>query len=239
MSEFQTKSPITIRELNEQYMNSFYQDNVVSDYSVLKIAIDESLSPDVVERLTALYRPHIEKHNADLSTSEYRNAGFDLFVANTTTFDGKDKATKFVNLGIKCEMIYCKKSVAKYIESVRSNGDTEDEIGLSYHTGYYLYPRSSMSKTPLMLANHVGIIDSGYRGNMIAALRSLSKEEYVLEEGTRLFQIVSPTMCPVYVVLVPESELTTTERGAGGFGSTGGEPKSQRDLFPPLYPPTK
>jgi len=221
MSEFQTKSPITLKELNEEYVNNFYQDNMVSDYAVLKIAIDESLPMETIEKMTERYRAHIEKHNNELLNNEYRNAGFDLFVVNTTTFDGKDKTTKFVNLGIKCEMIYCKKSVGKYIESVRSNDDATDEIGLSYHTGYYLYPRSSISKTPLMLANHVGIIDSGYRGNMIAALRSLSKEEYVLEEGTRLFQIVSPTMCPVYAVLVPESELTTTERGAGRFGSTG------------------
>ena len=35
--------------------------------------------------------------------------------------------------------------------------------------GYYLYPRSSISKTPLILANSVGIIDSGYRGNIKAA----------------------------------------------------------------------
>ena len=37
----------------------------------------------------------------------------------------------------------------------------------TFNTGYYMYPRSSLSKTKLRLANSVGIIDSGYRGNLI------------------------------------------------------------------------
>ncbi len=76
-----------------------------------------------------------------------------------------------------------------------------------------------------MLANHVGIIDSGYRGNMMAALRKLpmdsNTEPYKVEKHTRLFQICHPTLCPIFVVLVSESELNSSERGTGGFGSTG------------------
>jgi dUTP pyrophosphatase len=218
MTEFDVKA------INEQYINSFYREEVLCDYSVLKLAVStHNIKESQFEYLLGQYKSHIEKHNLSLNESEYPNSGFDLFVAETCVFPGKDKDTRFLDLGIKCEMIYCKKSVGKFIESVHSNlsREDEDEIGLSYHTGFYLYPRSSISKTPLMLANHTGIIDSGYRGNMIAAVRSLGKEEYTVEKGTRLFQIVSPTLCPVYVVLVPEVELTSTERGAGGFGSTG------------------
>ena len=77
-----------------------------------------------------------------------------------------------------------------------------------------------------MLANHTGIIDAGYRGSLIGAFRwlrgeSTSQEAYVVEKNTRLVQICHPTLCPIYVVMVDENELSSTERGAGGFGSTG------------------
>ena len=89
---------------------------------------------------------------------------------------------------------------------------------------FYLYPRSSISKTPLMLANHTGIIDAGYRGNLMVALRALYFDNdncYSIKSGTRLFQICDPKLRPIYVQIVDESELTTTERSDGGFGSTG------------------
>ena len=44
--------------------------------------------------------------------------------------------------------------------------------------GYYMYPRSSISKTPLRLANSVGIIDNGYRGHLIAAVDNISDSDY-------------------------------------------------------------
>jgi dUTPase len=79
-----------------------------------------------------------------------------------------------------------------------------------------------------MLANHTGIIDSGYRGNLIAALRYLNMTTdrenpniYELEAHTRIVQICHPELLPIYVVMVDESELSTTVRGSGGFGSTG------------------
>ena len=81
-----------------------------------------------------------------------------------------------------------------------------------------------MSKTPLMLANHTGIIDAGYRGNLMVALRSLYFDNdncYTIKSGTRLFQICDPKLRPIYVQMVDESELSNTERGVGGFGSTG------------------
>ena len=102
---------------------------------------------------------------------------------------------------------------------------------------YYLYPRSSISKTPLRLANSVGIIDAGYRGYIIAALTytpthehfmeinankfiDLEKNKFILEAGTRIVQICSGDLTPVKYEL--KTELTETDRGDGGFGSTGG-----------------
>lgn len=90
------------------------------------------------------------------------------------------------------------------------------------YLGYYLYPRSSISKTPLLMANSVGIIDSGYRGNIMAKVRNIPIEEnknYHVEKGSRLFQICSPDLKPIRVKIV--KTLSETERGEGGFGSTG------------------
>ena len=90
--------------------------------------------------------------------------------------------------------------------------------------GYYLYPRSSTgTKTPLRLANSVGIIDSGYRGNIIAAFDNWLDDDYTVLKDSRVVQLCPPDLSyPVVVSLVSEeSELGLTKRGEGGFGSTG------------------
>jgi dUTPase len=101
--------------------------------------------------------------------------------------------------------------------------------------GFYLYPRSSISKTRMRLANSVGIIDSGYRGDIIAAVDSIgvfgSRDIWYIWKDTlfpikkydRYFQICSPNLSPFIVHIVEtEEELgEQTARGAGGFGSTG------------------
>jgi dUTP pyrophosphatase len=156
------------------------------------------------DELVELYKEHVKKHNEKIMTDEYPNSGFDLFIPHDTIFE-KEIDSVFVDLEVKCEMTYHEK--CKFSET----------------TAYYVYPRSSMSKTPLMLANHTGIIDSGYRGFLIAALRYLkSRDElFQVEKHTRLLQICHPSLCPIIVKLVNESELSSTKRGEGGFGSTG------------------
>ena len=80
-----------------------------------------------------------------------------------------------------------------------------------------------MSKTPLMLANQTGIIDSGYRGNIIGAFRNISgsSQPFVVEKYTRLLQICSPDLRPIIIQLVDVDFFETTLRNEGGFGSTG------------------
>ena len=90
--------------------------------------------------------------------------------------------------------------------------------------GYYLYPRSSTgTKTPLRLANSVGIIDSGYRGHIIAVFDNWKEENYCIEPYQRMAQLCPPNLTyPMYVKIVEsEEELGFTSRGTGGFGSTG------------------
>jgi dUTP pyrophosphatase len=123
------------------------------------------------------------------------DSGLDLFVTDDTEIDSR--STELIGSGIRCEMI-------------------DNETGAN--ASYYLYTRSSIYKTPLMLANHVGIIDAGYRGEIKSAFRNLSDKSYKITAGTRLVQICAPDLKPFTFKIV--EKLSDTKRGAGGFGST-------------------
>ena len=144
----------------------------------------------------------VEKHNQKMaSTAPFADSGFDLYVPENVMIGGGD--TKWVDHQIQCAMTFHDKPC-----------------------GFYLYPRSSLSKTPLMLANHVGIVDAGYRGNLIGAFRNILKENfnsiYCIEKDSRLLQICHPSLLPIQVFLVNSVEELgdPTARGCGGFGST-------------------
>jgi len=82
-----------------------------------------------------------------------------------------------------------------------------------------LLPRSSICKTPLRLANSVGLIDAGYRGNLIVYVDNISDENFQIEKYSRLFQIVCPDLSEFTVKFV--DYFTRTTRGSGAYGSTG------------------
>lgn len=131
------------------------------------------------------------KHN-------WEDAGYDLLIPVTITVP--PRALGFmINHQVSGEMI------KKGIKSV----------------AYYLYCRSSISRTPLRMSNKVGIIDNGYRGNLLAAVDNLSDEPYLIEAGSRLFQICAPQLDHFSVQFVSKDQLSDSKRGTGGFGSTG------------------
>jgi dUTP pyrophosphatase len=113
-----------------------------------------------------------------------------------------------IDLQVKCAMY----------KKIELNGDSTKR-----YISYYMYPRSSISKTFIRLANSTGIIDSGYRGNLCAAVDNIAG--FGVETAGkhhRYFQICSPTLDPLIVKLVDDiSDFETTIRGSGGFGSTG------------------
>lgn len=93
-------------------------------------------------------------------------------------------------------------------------------VALPPNTFGALYPRSGMAtKRGLVLSNTVGIIDSDYRGPVIAALKNTSNEPQVIDHGERIAQLVIQPYIPV--LFQETSELSDTTRGSGGFGSTG------------------
>src|SRR3989338_5630003 len=86
------------------------------------------------------------------------------------------------------------------------------------NTSYFLIPRSSISSTTLRMSNSIGLIDAGYRNNIIAKVDNIGDKFVELKRGTRLFQIISPKLEPISIEVV--DILSETERGFGGFGST-------------------
>ena len=148
------------------------------------------------EDLIPIYQKAIEKFKAQRH-DKHRDSGFDIFVPTDMKFPYNSLANK-VDSEISCAVT----------NSIREP------------LPYYLFPRSSISKTPLRLANSVGIIDSGYRGHLIGKFDNLDHNEYCVEKHTRLLQICSHNLLPFENVTIVD-ELDNTKRGSGGFGSTG------------------
>jgi dUTP pyrophosphatase len=173
--------------------------NGSKNFAVLKLSVDD-------DELRESYSSRILNHNIQFMENTLADSGFDVLVPKEIIFD-QLFITKFIDMNIKTEMFYC---------DVDNN-----EISTCAFT---VHPRSSISKTPLMLANHTGIIDSGYRGSLIGAFRQLpyniQNNEYTVSKNSRLLQICHPSLCPIYIMLVNNNDLSSSERGDGGFGST-------------------
>jgi dUTP pyrophosphatase len=127
------------------------------------------------------------------------NAGYDLYTSQHVEI-GQDAG--FVPFGIAARLL-----------KVANNGD---EVTDSH---FLLAPRSSIYKSGLIMANSLGVIDKGYRGELKAPVWSLSGKSNVAC-GERLFQILAPDMGWIRNVRVVDT-LPSTMRGANGFGSSG------------------
>ena len=149
--------------------------------------------------LNSLYTNHTNFHEGD--------AGLDLFVPERVVVPAGAISFK-INHMISCEPFTDALAGGPYAQTPAP-------------CCYKLYPRSSMgAKTPLRLANSVGIMDAGYRGNVIAIVDNIDHEnEFVVEAGTRLVQLCGPMLEPITFELV--NSLSETSRGEGGLGSTG------------------
>ena len=100
-------------------------------------------------------------------------------------------------------------------------GYVEYQTGLAIEVpdGYValMFPRSSVSNTGLILANSVGVIDSGYRGEIKCRFKAIPNCKYY-ENGDRIAQLI---IIPYPQIEFEEAEeLSETERGEGGYGST-------------------
>jgi dUTP pyrophosphatase len=153
--------------------------------------------------LKNMYKGAIMLHNHKMFKNQFPDAGFDLFAP---------------------ELLQCyNNGINKLKLKVKCAAQMICENGRVFNTGFYMYPRSSTgSKTPLRLANSVGIIDAGYRGEVMAVF-DCKHEDFTIQQYDKMVQLCAPGLVPIYVTLVDDVlELSEeTNRGEGGFGSTG------------------
>jgi dUTPase len=133
------------------------------------------------------------------------NAGFDLFSSEDVHVD---QAPKFIPFGI----------VTRLLKVQPMPGGTSNDW-LKTESHFWLMPRSSIYKTGLMMGNSTGVIDKSYRGELKAPVWSMTANSNI-HRGDRLFQIVAPDMGWIRNIRIVDS-MPETQRGAGGFGSTG------------------
>ena len=196
-----------------------------TSYKTLDLFImrHSTMTDEKYVELVKMYTEKTAVHNKKVAESAYPDSGFDLFIPYDVsshdfgyTENRLSLVTFRVPLGVKCAMSVVATTPATPTERTA--------------VGYYLYPRSSIVKTPFRLANSVGIIDAGYRGEIMAVVDNIDAAnndmkvciERHMPPMSRVFQICAPSLEPFFVRIVEhESELGVTERGSGGFGSTG------------------
>ena len=193
-----------------------------NNYYILNIFPTSELPSLIVKK----YQKLMTETNSTFDNNSHNydklyDAGIDLFCPNNLSISNGSLSNK-VDLGVKTSMIFVSKNVI-------SNEITYTPCG------YYLYPRSSTgSKTPLRLSNSIGVIDSGYRGNLIACFdnidyfNNINSESFKIDTGSRLVQICSPNITyPTLINIVDSRDklefdlLKNNTRLDGGFGSTG------------------
>jgi dUTP pyrophosphatase len=133
------------------------------------------------------------------------NAGVDIYCIKDQEVPFTGSAT-LLDLGVRAKMFK------------RVNGEPDP-------CHFWTAPRSSIWKNGVTQANSLGVIDRSYRGTLFGAVLPIPKGDTTpvqIKAGTRLFQILAPDMGHIkHISLRPLSELDTTSRGEGGFGSTG------------------
>lgn len=151
------------------------------------------------EKLRTLYQNHLK------NVHRYTDSGFDILLPQQLIeFDGHSVQT------IRTEIM---------VAAVTENGQTVPCL---------LLPRSSLSSSPYRLANSIGLIDMGYRGEVMAKCDSAIPNDntsYLIDDGRRLFQIVQHNFLPWKHINIVENitdlPYAIDNRGSGGFGSTG------------------
>ena len=194
MSQFDSEE-FCVYDLEEDLLHKY--DNIMK----LKIFIDS-----IDEELKNKYDEAIHNHNLKLQNNiDHIDAGFDLLAPDNYEF----LFTVVNKLDYK---IICSATILKQMHDCRKE----------YNSGFYMYPRSSISKSKLRLANNVGIIDAGYRGHLMGMFDCIYEDKLLVNKFDRHLQICAPGLIPIMVTMVATKEElgVKTSRGEGGFGST-------------------
>ena len=203
--------------------------NLLNKYEkvmVLNVFVDSN-----DENLKHTYVNAANSHNNKvIHIQDHIDAGFDLFAPG-------NQGEAFNNYGLQIPFFGPGREninpVNKLDFMVSCSAQMVTDGGKCFNTGYYMYPRSSLSKTKLRLANYVGIIDSGYRGHLTGMFDVVNidtndndsniEADFWGRKFDRYVQICAPGLVPILVQIVNTMEELggETARGGGGFGSTG------------------
>lgn len=170
---------------------------IYGEYMHLKIYIDTQ-----DEELNKKYNNYIKERKGKMLSDIYHiDAGIDIFTPSSFLMNN-------LNVNKLDYQIICSAKIIKE--------------HINYNTGFYIYPRSSISKSNLRLANNVGIIDAGYRGHLIGMF-DIKIDMEIINKFDRHLQICAPNLIPIIVEIVKSREELgdNTNRGENGLGSTG------------------
>jgi dUTP pyrophosphatase len=143
------------------------------------------------DELKQRYQNAAALHNSNVLNNDFLDAGFDLFVPVSHEINNNNN-----NI-----------TLLKVNHQVQCCAQMYTDTNKVFNTGYYMDPRSSISKTSYRLANSRGIIDSGYRGNLIGMFDVINPNKShdaptEIQKFDRLLQICAPGLVPIYVEIV-------------------------------------
>ena len=205
-------SVLSMTQLNnkrsENMENVAFSSSLKRPYYTLYVYL-ETDDTDLINKYKELFgkvqdKTRLYKNGANICI----DAGIDVFTPFDQSVNGLSNKVK---TSMKCGMYF-----------------NDGQSSYQMPSGFHVYPRSSTgASTPLRLANSVGIIDSGYRGELMGIFDNHSSSEYNIARFQRVLQICAPNLTyPIFPILVDnltalDAHVDTNERGAGGLGSTG------------------
>jgi dUTP pyrophosphatase len=146
-----------------------------------------------IQLIDETMRPYYINHKS----AYIQDSGVDLFISQDIIIPPKSFSNK-ISLGIKLEMI---------------------DLKTSHESPYLLVARSSIYKTCVRLSQSVSVIDIGFREELFLFLDNLSDNPVHFEKGTRLIQVIAPSLDPIIPSI--QNSLSIGIRGTNGLGSSG------------------
>jgi hypothetical protein len=211
-----------------QFFNNNLLNNLLNIYDrvmLLKVFVDSD------NELQNKYYEASHNHNNKIMNNPHMiDAGFDLFAPGNegNELEQFGEALPFFGTGWED-----RSPINKLDYKICCSAKMVTDRNKIFNTGFYMYPRSSISKIKLRLANSTGIIDAGYRGHLTGmfdvvfdaanAHNDDVEADFFGKKFDRYVQICAPGLVPILVEVVGTKEELgeETERGNGGFGSTG------------------
>lgn len=203
----------------------------------IKVVKQPSEDTNVFEERKKMYQNAVNKHNNSVNNNPYYDSGFDLFqpYLHEALQSLQHMQTYKLGLGIQGAMYNIHSSIispvtliisGNYYNEIFNKVDMYIQNGNIVPEPYKIHPRSSIYKKSFRLANCTGIIDTGYRGNLGVLIDNNNnlgilpkKDRNKIIPYQKYFQICKADLKNFKVSIV--DELPETERGEGGFGSTG------------------